>query len=122
MATVYFSTARTLRWDYHHSVPGKLESLLGKMKFSERFTRDEWVAIKTHWGSHGAFRIIPPVMIRKIVEERGSIFRCCLPTLSGSFWLPRLFRKQTLISLNRQAVSALLWVQYQYWQTSLLST
>jgi uncharacterized protein len=68
MATVYFSTARTLRWDYHHSVPGKLEALLGKMNFSERFTKDEWVAVKTHWGSHGAFRIIPPVMIRKIVE------------------------------------------------------
>ena len=38
------------------------------MNFSDRFTEDEWVAIKTHWGSHGAFRIVPPVMIRKVVE------------------------------------------------------
>ncbi len=68
MSKVYFSTARTLRWDYSHSGPGKLETLLQKMNFAERFTADEWVAIKTHWGSHGAFRIVPPVMIRKVVE------------------------------------------------------
>ncbi len=68
MSKVYFSTARTLRWDYHHSMPGKLETLLGKMNFVERFEEEEWIAVKTHWGSHGAFRIVPPVMIRKIVE------------------------------------------------------
>ncbi len=68
MSNVYFSTARTLRWDYSHSVPGKLETLLEKMNFSERFKEKEWVAIKTHWGSQGAFRIVPPVMIRKVVN------------------------------------------------------
>ncbi len=68
MSKVYFSSARALRWDYRHSMPGKLETLLGKMSFSDRFEEDEWVAIKTHWGSHGAFRIIPPVMISKVVE------------------------------------------------------
>ena len=45
MSNVYFSSARTLRWDYNHSVPGKLETLLEKMDFSERFKQDEWVAI-----------------------------------------------------------------------------
>ena len=68
MSKVYFSTARTLRWDYSHSVPGKLETLLKKMNLSERFIEDEWVAIKMHWGSHGAFRIVPLVMIRKVVN------------------------------------------------------
>ncbi len=68
MSKVYFSSARTLRWDYSHSIPGKLETLLEHMNFADRFDEDEWVAIKTHWGSHGAFRIIPPVMIRKVVE------------------------------------------------------
>ncbi len=68
MSIVFFSSARTLRWDYAHSVPGKLEVLLGKIDFSSRFQEGEWVAIKTHWGSQGAFRIIPPVMIRKVVE------------------------------------------------------
>lgn len=67
MSKVYFSTARTLRWNYAHSIPGKLEILLERMRFSERFKADEWVAIKTHWGSHGAFRIVPPVMMRKVV-------------------------------------------------------
>jgi uncharacterized Fe-S center protein len=68
MPKVFFSSARTLRWDYSHSVPGKLEALLDLMRFSDRFEKDEWVAVKTHWGSHGAFRIVPPVMIRKVVE------------------------------------------------------
>ena len=67
MSNVYFSSARTLRWDYSHSVPGKLETLLAKMNFSGRFGEGEWIAVKTHWGSHGAFRIVPPVMIRKVV-------------------------------------------------------
>jgi uncharacterized protein len=49
------STARTLRWDYSHGIPGKLETLLDKMDFTGRFAEDEWVAIKTHWGSQGAF-------------------------------------------------------------------
>ena len=30
MSKVYFSTSRTLRWDYSHSGPGKLEALLQK--------------------------------------------------------------------------------------------
>jgi uncharacterized protein len=68
MSNVYFSTARTLRWDHHHSVPGKLETLLETMDLSSRFTEEDWVAVKTHWGSPGAFRIIPPVMIRKVVD------------------------------------------------------
>jgi uncharacterized protein len=68
MSKVYFSTARTLKWDYRHSVPGKLEILLHQAGFSNRFEKDEWVAIKTHWGSEGAFRIIPSVMIRKVVD------------------------------------------------------
>jgi uncharacterized Fe-S center protein len=68
MSKVYYSTARTLRWDYSHSIPGKLTAMLGQMSFSDRYEEDEWVAIKTHWGSQGAFRIVPPVMIRKVVE------------------------------------------------------
>lgn len=68
MSKVFFSSARTLRWDYKHSVPGKLETLLEKINLYDRFADDDWVAVKTHWGSPGAFRIIPPVMIRKVVE------------------------------------------------------
>ena len=68
MPKVYFSSARTPKWDYKSSIPGKLEMLIEQLNFSNRFAKDEWVAIKTHWGSEGAFRIIPPVMIRKVVD------------------------------------------------------
>lgn len=68
MSKVYFSTARTLRWNYSHSVPGKLESLLSSLDLAKRFSKDDWVAVKTHWGSPGAFRIIPAVMLRKVVD------------------------------------------------------
>ena len=68
MSIVYFSSARTLRWNYRHSVPGKLEALLDRLDLKKRFTKDDWVAVKTHWGSSGAFRIIPAIMLRKVVE------------------------------------------------------
>jgi len=68
MSKVYFSSARTLRWNYRDSVPGKLEALLAKLDLKERLSKDDWVAVKTHWGSPGAFRIIPAVMLRKVVD------------------------------------------------------
>ena len=69
MSEVYFSTARTIRWDYRHSVAGKIESLLDQLNFSGRFTKDDWVAVKTHWGSQGAFRIVHPVQDRPVIGE-----------------------------------------------------
>ncbi len=68
MSKVFFSSARTLRWDHRHSVPGKLEMLLSRLDLRKRFTKDDWVALKTHWGSPGAFRIIPAVMLRKVAD------------------------------------------------------
>ena len=68
MSMVYFASARTLRWDHRHSVPGKLEALLEKIDLPARLAKEEWVAVKTHWGSPGAFRIIPPVMLRTVVD------------------------------------------------------
>lgn len=68
MSRVYFSSARTLRWNHRHSIAGKLERLLEIMNTAERFTKEDTVAVKTHWGSHGAFRIVPPSFIRKVVE------------------------------------------------------
>jgi len=68
MSKVFFSSARTLRWNYRHSVPGKLETLLEKLELKKRFSKDDWVSVKTHWGSPGAFRIIPAVMLRKVVD------------------------------------------------------
>ena len=70
MSKVFFSSARTLRWNYENSVPGKLEALLTKLGLATRFTEDDWVAVKTHWGSPGAFRIIPAMIRRKFVEKQ----------------------------------------------------
>ncbi len=72
-ATVYFISARVKKWRYADSLPGKLEKLLKEIDLSRYFERDEWVAIKTHFGSEGAHRIVRPVFLRKIVEAVRSV-------------------------------------------------
>jgi uncharacterized Fe-S center protein len=68
MSKVYFASARVKKWNYRESMPGKLETLLKKINMADYFKKDEWVAIKTHFGSEGAHRIIRPVFLRKVVE------------------------------------------------------
>jgi len=68
MAKVYFAPARALKWRYDDSMPGKLDRLLKEIGLSRYFSPKEWVAIKTHFGSQGAHRIIRPVFLRRVVE------------------------------------------------------
>ncbi len=68
MSTVYFASARAKKWKYDDSMPGKLERLLKEIGMMNYFSPEEWVAIKTHFGSEGAHRIIRPVFLRKTVE------------------------------------------------------
>jgi uncharacterized Fe-S center protein len=68
MSDVYFVSARVKKWRYDESLPGKLERLLKEIDLSRYFEKDEWVAIKTHFGSEGAHRIVRPVFLRKVVE------------------------------------------------------
>lgn len=68
MSTVYFASARSTKWKYSDSMPGKLERLLEKAGLSNYFSPKEWVAVKTHFGSEGAHRVVRPVFIRKVVE------------------------------------------------------
>ncbi len=68
MAKVFFASARSLKWKYEDSMPGKLEKLLDQSGLLDHFSSDEWIAVKTHFGSHGAHRIVRPVFIRKVVE------------------------------------------------------
>ncbi|MEW6410446.1 MAG: DUF362 domain-containing protein [Nitrospirota bacterium] len=68
MNTIYLTSARAERWDYRYSMPGKLETLLRHVDITKYFEEDEWVAVKTHFGSEGAHRVIRPVFIRKIVD------------------------------------------------------
>lgn len=68
MSKVYFSSARVLKWKYDESMPGKLERLLREIGLSGYFSPKEWVAVKTHFGSEGAHRVVRPVFLRKVVE------------------------------------------------------
>lgn len=73
MSKVYFASARALKWKYDDSMPGKLERLLKELGLSNYFEPSEWVAIKTHFGSEGAHRIVRPVFLRKVVDALKSI-------------------------------------------------
>jgi uncharacterized Fe-S center protein len=68
MSTVYFSSPRVLKWKYDDSMPGKLERLLRELDLKKHFEPDEWVAVKTHFGSEGAHRIVRPVFLRKVTD------------------------------------------------------
>lgn len=68
MSKVFFSSARAYKWKYDESMPGKLERLIGEIGFGRFFEKDEWVAVKTHFGSEGAHRIVRPVFLRKVVS------------------------------------------------------
>ena len=68
MAKVYFASARAMKWKYDDSMPGKLERLLKEINLATYFEPKEWVAVKTHFGSEGAHRIVRPVFLRKVVE------------------------------------------------------
>jgi len=68
MAKVYYSSARALKWKYDDSMPGKLERLLKEVGLANYFSPREWVAVKTHFGSEGAHRIVRPVFLRKVVQ------------------------------------------------------
>jgi uncharacterized Fe-S center protein len=68
MSKVYFVSARAMKWKYDDSMPGKLEKLLKEINLAEYFEPKEWVAVKTHFGSEGAHRIVRPIFLRKVVE------------------------------------------------------
>lgn len=68
MSKVYFASARVKKWKYDESMPGKLERLLKEIRLSNYFEQKEWVAVKTHFGSEGAHRIVRPVFLRKAVD------------------------------------------------------
>ena len=68
MSKVYFTTARATKWDYQQSMVGRFERMLAETGLMGRFAHDEWVAIKTHFGSDGAHRVVRPVFLRKVVD------------------------------------------------------
>ena len=68
MSEVYLSSARAKRWDYNASQAAGLERLIERLDFGQAIAENEVVAIKTHFGSHGAHRVVRPLFLRKIVD------------------------------------------------------
>jgi len=68
MSKVYFSSARTLRWNYRDSVPGKLEALLGKLDLEETSFEGRLGGGQDALGFAGRVQDHSAVMLRKVVE------------------------------------------------------
>ncbi|MBN2208938.1 MAG: DUF362 domain-containing protein [Candidatus Coatesbacteria bacterium] len=66
---LYFVSARNTKWLYQDSLPGKFERMLAQFRFENYIKKDEWIAVKIHWGSEGAFRPIRATFIRKTVDR-----------------------------------------------------
>lgn len=69
MAKVFYSSARAVDFDYNVSMPAKLEEMLAKVDLKNFIDAGDYVAVKMHFGSHGAIRIVRPAFIRKIVDS-----------------------------------------------------
>jgi len=67
-SVVYFAESRAKVWNYAYSVPAKLEELIARMDLSRYIQPGEYVAIKTHLGSPGCFRVVRPNFLRLIVD------------------------------------------------------
>ncbi|MBL7065085.1 MAG: DUF362 domain-containing protein [Anaerolineae bacterium] len=65
---VYFAPARAKRWDYSASQVAGLERLVEKLDFGSAIAEGEYVAIKTHFGSQGAHRIVRPRFLRVLAD------------------------------------------------------
>jgi len=65
---VYFAPARAKRWDYSASQVAGLERLIEKLDFGSAIAEGEYVAIKTHFGSQGAHRIVRPRFLRVLAD------------------------------------------------------
>ena len=68
---VYFAPARAKRWDYSASQVAGLERLIEKLDFGSAIAEGEYVAIKTHFGSQGAHRVVRPRFLRILAEALG---------------------------------------------------
>ncbi|MEK6775932.1 MAG: DUF362 domain-containing protein [bacterium] len=65
---VYFISARATKWSYKLSLAGRFETLLKEIPLSRYIKKKEPVAIKMHFGSEGAHRVVRPLFIRKVVQ------------------------------------------------------
>ncbi|NOY53358.1 MAG: DUF362 domain-containing protein [Deltaproteobacteria bacterium] len=65
---VYYVSARATKWSYRESLAGRFETLLKEFQVGKYLKKKDPVALKMHFGSEGAHRIIRPLFVRKVVE------------------------------------------------------
>jgi uncharacterized Fe-S center protein len=68
MSRVYFASARVKKWKHDESLPGKLTRILDAVSLKKYVDEGEWVAVKTHFGSRGAHRVVRPVFLRTLTD------------------------------------------------------
>lgn len=68
MKKLYFASARTPEISYEVSMVAKLEEILEQANLSTYIQKDDYVAIKTHFGSRGGHRVIRPIFLKKIAD------------------------------------------------------
>ncbi len=65
---VIWLSARATKWSYRESLAGRLETLLKEWPLSRFIKKKAPVAVKTHFGSEGAHRVVRSLFIRKVVD------------------------------------------------------
>ncbi|ODA40469.1 DUF362 domain-containing protein [Desulfosporosinus sp. BG] len=66
---VYFASARAKFFDYDYGFLGKFEEILNRVNLKNYITKGDYVPIKMHLGSQGAYRVVRPAFIRKLVDS-----------------------------------------------------
>jgi uncharacterized Fe-S center protein len=91
MDQLFFADARVRVWNHRSSLPGKFERLLRRVQLENVVKKGEPVAVKMHFGSWGAFKIIRPAFVRKVVdsvrEAGGKPFVCDTVRIKGIDYL-----------------------------------
>ncbi len=84
---VYHAPARARRWDYSASQVAGLERLIKRIDLGSAIAKDELVAIKTHFGSEGAHRVVRPRFLRVLADAvraaGGKPFVCDTVRING---------------------------------------
>ena len=65
---VYFASARAKFFDYDYGFLGKFEEILHRVNLKNYLEKGDYIPIKMHLGSHGAYRVIRPAFIRRLVD------------------------------------------------------
>jgi uncharacterized Fe-S center protein len=84
---VFFAPARVEHWDHSASQVAGLGRLIEQLDFGSAIAEGEYVAIKTHFGSWGAHRIVRPRFLRiladAVKEAGGKPFVCDTVRIEG---------------------------------------